>query len=213
MPRSWLCTTRSRATLCSPSPPLELFCLCLLPRWLFIPLLASYCSSQVVQSVRDNLTNRLTGKKETQETLRMLPDFAEQNKLLFFAPRYPTHQMPSNPVQLQHSRGRTVQLLNVAEASITKLELPFSVSSVHPLSESQYLLVRFFNTSCPIFLAIIQPFREMEEGAEQEPRLYALKRPEGCEDPLPSVLHPITATTEEVLQLDNHHLIIHCRLT
>jgi len=128
----------------------------------------------VVQSVRDNLTNRLTGKKETQETLRMLPDFAEQNKLLFFAPR-----------------GRTVQLLNVAEASITKLELPFSVSSVHPLSESQYLLVR-----------------EMEEGAEQEPRLYALKRPEGCEDPLPSVLHPITATTEEtdVMALDKRGL-------
>merc|ERR1719430_364506 len=128
----------------------------------------------VVQSVRDNLTSRLTGKKETQETLRMLPDFAAQNKLLFFAPR-----------------GRTIQLLNVAEASITKLELPFAVSSVHPLSESQYLIVR-----------------EMEEGSEEEPRLYALKRPEGSEDPLPSVLHPITATTEEtdVMAVDKRGL-------
>ena len=43
---------------------------------------------QVVQSVRENLTSRLTGKKETQETLRMLPDFAHENKLLFFAPRF-----------------------------------------------------------------------------------------------------------------------------
>ena len=43
---------------------------------------------QVVQSVRENLTSRLTGKKETQETLRMLPDFAQENKLLFFAPRF-----------------------------------------------------------------------------------------------------------------------------
>ena len=38
----------------------------------------------------------------------------------------------------------------------------------------------------------------MEEGSEEEPRLYVLKRPDGCDDPLPSVLHPITATTEEV---------------
>ena len=120
--------------------------------------------------------------------------------------------MPSKSIPLPYLRGRTVQLLNVAEASITKLELPFAVSSVHPLSESQYLLVRCKTTSCPLFLAIIQPFREMEEGAEQEPRLYALKRPEGCEDPLPSVLHPITATTEEVLRLDNHHIIFYCRL-
>ena len=62
---------------------------------------------------------------------------------------------------------------------------------------------------------MIYLFREVEEGAEQEPRLYALKRPEGCEDPLPSVLHPITATTEEVLELDHYHLIItyiFCRL-
>ena len=48
--------------------------------------------------------------------------------------------LPSMP--LLNPRGRTIQLLNVAEASITKLELPFAVSSVHPLSESQYLLVR-----------------------------------------------------------------------
>ena len=48
--------------------------------------------------------------------------------------------LPSMP--LLYPRGRTIQLLNVAEASITKLELPFAVSSVHPLSESQYLLVR-----------------------------------------------------------------------
>ena len=38
----------------------------------------------------------------------------------------------------------------------------------------------------------------MEEGSEKEPSLYVLKRPDGCDDPLPSVLHPITATTEEV---------------
>ena len=41
----------------------------------------------VYDSVQD-LKNRLTGRKETQEkTLRMLPDFAGENKLLFFSPR------------------------------------------------------------------------------------------------------------------------------
>ena len=53
---------------------------------LLLPLLN--LGPQVVQSVRENLTSRLTGKKETQETLRMLPDFAQENKLLFFAPRF-----------------------------------------------------------------------------------------------------------------------------
>ena len=111
--------------------------------------------------------------------------------------------LPSMP--LLYPRGRTIQLLNVAEASITKLELPFAVSSVHPLSESQYLLVRCGVTPPIIswrhFIHHNHPSRELEEGAQQEPKLYALKRPEGCDDPLPSVLHPITATTEEVQKL------------
>ena len=47
----------------------------------------------------------------------------------------------------------------------------------------------------------------MEENSEGEPSLYVLKRPDGCDDPLPSVLHPITATTEEVY-LKNTHIIL-----
>ena len=78
----------------------------------------------VYDSVKD-LKNRLTGRKEEDKTLRMLTDFAEDSKLLFFSPR-----------------GRTIQLVDISSASSSKVELPFMVSSLHPLSESQYLLVR-----------------------------------------------------------------------
>jgi len=120
-----------------------------------------------------DLRNRLTGRApDRPESLRLLPDFAQDNKLLFFAPG-----------------GRTVQMLEVDEATITKLELPFALASLHPLSPSQYLAVR------------------QAEGEEQGPAMFVLKKASEA-DALPSVLHPLTATTSEaaVTALDRRGL-------
>ena len=148
MLRSWLCTTRSLATSCLLNLPLELFYLCLLPRWLFLlctfDIMFLGCSVSSRQSHQQAYWEEGdAGDLEDASRLRC----TEQASLLCpQVPQCPHHHQMSS-LSNNTPRGRTVQLLNIAEASITKLELPFAVSSVHPLSESQYLLVR-----CKIYL-------------------------------------------------------------
>merc|ERR1719369_678216 len=119
----------------------------------------------IYDSVRD-LKDRMTGKPQKKEMpMRMCADFANENKLMFYTPK-----------------GRNLQLIDVIEGSLYKMDLPFNISSVHPLSESQYLVVK--------------DSTETEESlkSEENTSLYLLKKEEAT-DPLPTVLNPIHQST------------------
>ena len=87
---------------------------------------------------------------------RMVTDFAPENKLLFYTPQ-----------------DNVIQLLDLsAEAPKRhRLELPFKISSLHPLNENQYLV------------------SAVDEG-QKEPNLFLLRK-ESSEEALPSHLNPV----------------------
>jgi len=119
----------------------------------------------IYDSVRD-LKDRMTGKPQKKEMpMRMCTDFANENKLVFYTPN-----------------GRNLQLIDIMEGSLYKMDLPFNISSVHPLSESQYLVVKDVS--------------ETDETLKPEENnsLYLLKKEEAT-DPLPTVLNPIHQST------------------
>ena len=77
----------------------------------------------VIDTVKD-MKDRLTGRAPKEEkSMRMLTDFAAENKLLFFSPG-----------------GRSIQLMNLEEGATFKMDLPFILKSVHPLREDMYLI-------------------------------------------------------------------------
>lgn len=135
----------------------------------------------IYDSVRD-LKDRMTGKPlKKEQPMRMCTDFASENKLLFYTPK-----------------GRTIQLMNIEEGSLYKMDFPFCISSVHPLSESQYLLVKD-NEATEERLEHYKP--------EETTCLFLLKKEETT-DPLPTVLNPIHQSTDfkAVYSLDKRGL-------
>jgi hypothetical protein len=59
----------------------------------------------------------LGAAKSEREVMRLCPDFSEGNRLLFYA-----------------AGGRTLQLMDVAAAQLTRMELPFTIRSSSLLS-------------------------------------------------------------------------------
>ena len=125
-------------------------------------------TNNIVDTVKD-MKNRLTGRAPREEkSLRMLTDFAGDNKLLFFTPG-----------------GRSIQLMNLEDGSLIKMSFPFILRSVHPLSEDQYLLVKD-----------IPATEERLEMKEQDPTCVFLVRKEEPTDPLPTVVTPVRQTSD-----------------
>ena len=137
-------------------------------------------TNNIVDTVKD-LKNRLTGRAPKEEkSLRMLTDFAGENKLLFFSPG-----------------GRYIQLINLEDGSHYKMGFPFILKSVHPLSEDQYLLVKD-----------IPATQERLEVKVSDPTVLFLLKKEEATDPLPTVVTPIKQTSDltDVLALDKKGL-------
>ena len=137
-------------------------------------------TNNIVDTVKD-LKNRLTGRAPREEkSLRMLTDFAGENKLLFFSPG-----------------GRHIQLINLEDGSQYKMGFPFILKSVHPLSQDQYLVVKD-----------IPATEERLEVAVSDPTVLFLLRKEEPTDPLPTVVTPVKQTAElaDILALDKKGL-------
>ena len=137
-------------------------------------------TNTIVDTVKD-LKNRLTGRAPREEkSLRMLTDFAGENKLLFFSPG-----------------GRHIQLINLEDGSQYKMGFPFILKSVHPLSQDQYLVVKD-----------IPATEERLEVAVSDPTVLFLLKKEEPTDPLPTVVTPVKQTAElaDILALDKKGL-------
>eukprot|EP00092_Neocalanus_flemingeri_P037789 GFUD01041137.1.p1 GENE.GFUD01041137.1~~GFUD01041137.1.p1 ORF type:complete len:1900 (+),score=456.60 GFUD01041137.1:60-5702(+) len=135
----------------------------------------------IYDSVRD-LKDRMTGKPQKKEQpMRMCTDFAKDNKLLFYTPK-----------------GRTIQMMDIGEGSLYKMDFPFVISSVHPLSEDQYLVVKDVEAT---------EERLKHYKPQETTCLYLLKK-EAATDPLPTVVNPIHQSTDinNILALDKRGL-------
>ena len=123
----------------------------------------------IYDTVRE-MKDRITGRAEQQEKpARLLTDFAQDNKLLFFTPG-----------------GRTIQLVNLEEGSVYKMDFPFVLKSLHPLDESRYLVVKDVQAT---------EERLKHYKPKETTNLFLLKKGEAT-DPLPTVLNPIHQSTD-----------------
>jgi len=126
----------------------------------------------VLDSVKE-LKQRFTGQAGPErEHLRFCTDFAEENKLLFYSPG-----------------GRSVQLMDLENGDLYKMDLPFRMESLHPLSDTQYLVVASPDTPA------VDQDQDRAQIPQGESLLYLLRKDE-AKDPLPSVLNPIIQTTD-----------------
>ena len=141
--------------------------------------------------VRDLVTKKIgnAGKSNTSSSyFRMLTDFAADNKLLLYTPK-----------------GNLIQLLNLAgDIPINyQVELPMTISSVHPLSEDQYLVMADHPP----------PESADAPNDEQHQRLFVLRK-ESQDEPIPTVLNPVSQSpityrqelVEEINQLSQEGL-------
>ena len=141
--------------------------------------------------VRDLVTKKIgnAGKSNTSSSyFRMLTDFAADNKLLLYTPK-----------------GNLIQLLNLAgDIPINyQVELPMTISSVHPLSEDQYLVMADHPP----------PESADAPNDEQHQRLFVLRK-ESQDEPIPTVLNPVSQSpityrqelVEEINQLSKEGL-------
>jgi len=133
-----------------------------------------------LNSMFDSMTNfvseKFVGAKEKKpDFMRMCPDFAAENKLLLYTPK-----------------GRTMQMVDLEEGASFKLNLPFVMKSLHPLSPDQYLVV---------------VESHLEPSDIEKPLLYLLKKKDAT-DPVPTILTPISQTTDisSILALDKRGL-------
>ena len=76
-------------------------------------------------------------------------------------------------------------MMDIEDGSLYKMDFPFCISSVHPFSESQYLLVKDIEAT---------EERLQYYKPEETTCLYLLKKEE-VTDPLPTVLNPIHQST------------------
>ena len=122
--------------------------------------------NSVIDSVRD-MRDRLTGKaaKKEEKSLRMLSDFATDNKLLFWTPG-----------------GRTIQLMNLEEGHLYKMDFPFVLKSVYPLKEDQYLVVKDV-------AATESRLAQDNIINTPDPTIFYLLKKEEKTDPLPTVVN------------------------
>ena len=122
--------------------------------------------NSVIDSVRD-MRDRLTGKaaKKEEKSLRMLTDFATDNKLLFWTPG-----------------GRTIQLMNLEEGHLYKMDFPFVLKSVYPLKEDQYLVVKDV-------AATESRLAQDNIINTPDPTIFYLLKKEEKTDPLPTVVN------------------------
>ena len=112
----------------------------------------------------------------------MLDDLAkEHNELLFFTPD-----------------GNAIELISLDTENgpkSHKLELPFKIKSLHPLSRDQYLLVA----------------DHASDKSSPTDNLFSLKKQNPEEDPIPTLVAPITQgqghlTTKSILRADSQGL-------
>ena len=137
-------------------------------------------TNNIVDTVKD-MKDRLTGRAPREEkALRMLTDFAGDNKLVFFTPG-----------------GRSIQMMNLEDGSLVKMNFPFILRSVHPLSEDQYLVVKD-----------IPATEERLQMKESDPTCLFLLKKEESTDPLPTVVTPVKQTAEitNIIALDKKGL-------
>ena len=99
----------------------------------------------------------------------MLNDFSrEHNELLFYTPDHNAIEL----ITLDTSAGGPES---------HKLDLPFNIKSLHPLSRDQYLIVAHHEAD--------------RTGISPRETLFTLKKTPDGEDPLPTLISPITQTS------------------
>ena len=99
----------------------------------------------------------------------MLNDFSrEHNELLFYTPDHNAIEL----ITLDTSAGGPKS---------HKLDLPFNIKSLHPLSRDQYLIVAHHEAD--------------RTGISPRETLFTLKKTPDGEDPLPTLISPITQTS------------------
>ena len=142
--------------------------------------------NNIIDTVKD-MKDKLTGKvNKDVKSLRMLNDFATDNQLLFWSPG-----------------GHTIQLMNLEEGSIVKVNFPFVLKSVHPLNKDQYLVVKDSEAT----IARQKQHGLLSDTSSDTDELYLLKRNEET-DPIPTVLNPIKHVGEfqSIVSLDKKGL-------
>lgn len=128
--------------------------------------------TDVFAPLRDMVQRVGSAQNKPSSHFRLVTDFAQDNKLLFYTPG-------SNRVQM-------IDLSLDAPMSY-KLELPILIESLHPLNEHQYLVsARDISDSS----------MTGEENSEPVSRLYLLRR-ESADEPMPSTLNPIVQNMSE----------------
>ena len=153
-----------------------------------ISLRSGSAGSGWLNPVRDLVTKKIgagTRSNTSSPYFRMLTDFAADNKLLMYTPK-----------------GNVIQLLTLAgDIPINyKVELPMTISSVHPLSEDQYLVMA-------------DHLESADANDEQHQRLFVLRK-EANDEPIPTVLNPVSQSpityrkelVEEINQLSKEGL-------